>query len=291
MENNEIKIIFIGTPEFGAVVLERLCKANLRPILAITAPDKPVGRKQILTPPPVKVLAQKYNIPVLQPEIISGGPTSLQIWGKSELIVVASYGKILPKEILEIPKHGSLNVHPSLLPKYRGAAPIQSAIMNGDKETGVTIMLMDEQIDHGPIIAQKKTAVGSNETYFQLHDRLAELGASLLIDTIPDWIGGKIRLAPQDENKATYTKILTKEDGEINWEKSPQEIDRQIRALNPWPGVYTVQQKKRIKILRARIENGKLLIEQIQPEGKKPMTFEDFKRGHSGRIFGMSETD
>ena len=289
MENSKIKIVFIGTPEFGAVILEALCHANMAPVLVVTETDKPVGRKKIITPPPVKIVAEKHNISILQLETMSGGPTSFQIEGKPDLIAVASYGKILPKEILEIPKHGCLNVHPSLLPKYRGATPVQSAILNGDKETGVTIMLMDEQIDHGPIIAQRKITVGTNETYLQLHDRLAELGASLLIDTIPDWIGGKIKLTPQDEAHATYTKILTREDGEIDWRKSPQEIDRQIRALNPWPGVYTVQKKKRIKILKAMIENGKLLIKQVQPEGKKPISFEDFKRGYSD--FRISETD
>jgi len=288
----------MGTSRFGAVILDGLCQAGMRPVLVVAAPDKPVGRKQTLTSPPVKVIAQKYDIQVLQPEKMSGGPTSLQIGGKPDLIVVAAYGQILPKEVLEIPRHGCLNVHPSLLPKYRGATPVQSAILNGDKETGITIMLMDEQIDHGPIIAQKKTAMGNNETYPELHERLAKLGAELLVDTIPDWISGKIKLEPQDERKATYVKTLTREDGEINWKKSPQEIDRQIRALNPWPGTYMywerdvlriinlkkkVHEKKRIrlKILKARMENGELVIEEVQLEGKKPMAFDDFMRGYS----------
>ncbi len=277
----------MGTPEFGAVVLEGLIRGGFPPVLVITETDKPSGRKQIVTPLPVKITAQKYDIPVLQPEIISGGPTSLQIGGKSDLfktkpdlIVVAAYGQILPKEILDIPKYGSLNVHPSLLPKHRGATPVQSAILSGDKETGVTIMLMDEGIDTGPMLSQKKTGIGPNETFQELHDRLAVLGSELLTDTIPDWVRGQIKADPQDDDKATYSKILKREDGLIDWRKSPEELDRKIRALNPWPGAYAIQNKKRVKVLKAKLENGKLIIEQVQPEGKKPMSYKDFLRGN-----------
>ena len=285
----------MGTPEFGAVILEELCRANYKPVLVVTAPNKPVGRKKILTPPPVKVMAENYNIPVLQPQKILDSRFQI-LDSKPDLIVVAAYGQILPKEILEIPKYGCLNIHPSLLPKYRGPSPIQYAILNGDKKTGLTIILMDEQIDHGPILAQKETVVGPNETLKQLHDRLSILGGDLLIDTIPDWIRGNIKLRSQDDEKSTYTKILTKKDGEIDWKKSPQEIERQIRAFNPWPGAYTFFEKKVVKIknlkktmerkknylkiLEARIENNKLIIERVQPEGKKAMSFKDFLRGH-----------
>ena len=316
------KIIFIGTPEFGAVVLEGLIKANYKPVLVVTAPDKPVGRKQILTPPPVKLLAEKYGIPILQPETILNLKSEI-LNLKPDLIMVAAYGEILPKEILEIPKHGCLNIHPSLLPKYRGATPVQSAILNGDRETGVTIMLMDEGIDTGPILSQKKTVIGPTETAKQLHDRLARMGAELLIDTIPDWIRNQIKLQSQDEKMATYTKVLKKEDGKIDWKKSAEEIERQIRAFDPWPGSYTfwerriirikklkqkVKEKKRInlKILKTRVlaavnsknypigktlvvpqnelcvqcGKGFLVIEILQPEGKKSMSSEDFLRGH-----------
>lgn len=274
-----MKIIFIGTPKFGAIILEKLCRANMKPVLVVTLPDKPVGRKQIITPPSVKVTARNHNIPVLQPEQIENCKLEIENC-KPELVVVVSYGQILPQEILDIPKYGCLNVHPSLLPKYRGSSPIQATILNGEKETGVTVILMDGKIDHGPILAQKNTPIGANETAEQLHDRLADLGAELLMDTISDWIEGKIKLRPQDENKATYTKILTREDGKIDLRKDPRQLDRRIRALNPWPGTYIVHKGKRIKILKAKLEKNKLIIEKVQLEGKKPADFQDFLRSH-----------
>ncbi|MDO8558782.1 MAG: methionyl-tRNA formyltransferase, partial [bacterium] len=180
-KSQSIKIVFMGTPEFGAVVLEGLIKGGFPPVLVITETDKPAGREQTLISPPVKVIAQKYNIPVLQPEKIQATRYKLQDT-KPDLIVVAAYGQILPKEILEIAKYGCLNVHPSLLPKYRGPSPIQYAILNGETETGATIMLVDEGIDTGPILSQKKTGIGPNETFQELHDRLAILGSELLTD-------------------------------------------------------------------------------------------------------------
>jgi len=237
-----MKIAFLGIPRFGTIILEKLNQSAYRP-------DS------------VNELGDIKNI-------------------KPDSIIVANFGEIIPQEILDIPRYGSLNVHPSLLPQHRGPSPIQTAILNGDKKTGVTIMLMDAQIDHGPILVQKETVIGPNETYLQLHDRLAILGAELLIDIIPDWIAGRIKLSQQDHKVATYTKILTREDGKIDWKKSAEEIERQIRAFNPWPGAFTIWQKKRIKVLRARLENDKLIITEVQPEGKKPMSFEAFQRGH-----------
>lgn len=313
----ETKIIFMGTPEFGAIVLEKLIKNRYKPILAVTEPDKPVGRKQILTPPAVKVIAQRHKIPVFQPEDIGSYKTIKTIKEiKADLIVVAAYGQIFPKEILEIPKSGCLNVHPSLLPKYRGATPVQTVILNGDEETGVTVILMDAQMDHGPILAQRKTIIAANETAKQLESRLAIMGTELLIDIIPDWIRGEIKLRRQDEKRATYTKVLKKEDGKINWKKSAQEIERKIRAFDPWPGSWTEwilsthhpkRDKKilRIKILKARIlkstevtypvgktlvapqnelcvqtGQGFLIIEKLQLEGKKETGSEEFLRGY-----------
>ncbi len=263
IENLKLKIVFMGTPEFGAMILKGLIKANYKPVLVITAPDKPVGRKQILTPPPVKVLAEKYDIPIEQPEIIKNCKLKIKNLNP-DLIVVVAYGKILPKEILNIPKYGCLNVHPSLLPKYRGPSPIHYAILNGDKETGATIILMDEKMDHGPIISSSKLKIQPSKlTYQELHDELANLGAKLLIEAIPKWIKGKIKPKSQNEAKATYTKILTKEDGKINWEKTAEAIEREIRAYLVWPGSYTFWQKTehcssvkklvQIKILKARV--------------------------------------
>ena len=254
--HQELNIIFIGTPEFGAIILEKLIENKFKPILVVTAPDKPVGRKQIVTPPPVKISAQKYNIPVLQPEILTNSKSQITN-SKPDLIIVAAYGQILPKEILEIPKYGCLNVHPSLLPKYRGASPIQAVILNGDKTTGVTIILMDEKMDHGPILSQRGLEIEENETAATLHDKLVDLGASLLMETISKWVRKMIKPQPQDDKKATFTKILTREDGEINWEKTAEVLEREIRAYLPWPGSYTFWAKAgktvQIKILKTRV--------------------------------------
>ncbi len=304
-----LKIIFIGTPKFGAIILESLIKANFRPILVVTETDKPVGRKKVLTPPPVKLLADKYNINVIQPAEIRNSKSEIRNL-KPDLIVVAAYGKILPEEILEIPKYGCLNVHPSLLPRWRGPSPIQSAILNGDTDSGVTIMKIAEKVDAGPVLIQRKLKLEGNETYDVLHDKLGEMGSDLLIEIIPEWITGKIDPQLQDESGATYTRILKKEDGKIDWGKSAEEIERQIRAFNLWPGSFTFWEKSgkliRIKILKARVLNradsktypigktlvagqnelciqtgkGFLIIERLQLEGKKEIDSEDLLRGY-----------
>lgn len=314
--NLKPKIIFMGTPEFSAIILEGLCQSEYKPILVVTMPDKPVGRKQIIIPPLVKLLAQKYKISLIQPEKILD--SKLQILdSKPDLIVAVAYGQILPKEILEIPKYGCLNVHPSLLPKYRGSSPIQYAILNGDKKTGVTIILMDEKMDHGPILAQREIMIEENEAGKTLHDKLAELGTRLLLETIAKWQRGLIKPEAQDENKVTYSKVLTRDDGKINWRKTAEEIERQIRAFNLWPESFTLWSKAgkllRIKTLKARVlkstqgvsfpigktlvvpQNeiavqcggglfGKggnfLVIERLQLEGKREMSSEEFIRGH-----------
>ena len=326
-----MKIIFLGTPEFGAIILEKLIENNYKPVLVITAPDKPVGREQILTPPPVKITAQKYKIPILQPDKIleegarrrreggGSGVVKSEIQNsKPDLIIVAAYGQILPKEILDIPKKGSLNIHPSLLPKYRGASPIQYAILNGDKKTGVTIILMDEKMDRGSILNQRALEIEEDETATTLYQKLANLGAGLLMETIPKWMQEMIKPHPQDDAQATYTKILTREDGRINWKKTAQDLEQEIRAFDYWPGSFTFWQKRdgtmvRIKILKARVLKstggitypiGKtlvapqneiciqcrkgflggggdfLVIERLQLEGKKEMVSEEFLRGH-----------
>lgn len=300
----------MGTPEFGATILEGLIKANFKPVLVVTAPDKPVGRRQILTPPPVKLIAQAYNIPVEQPESILNLKSQISNL-KPDLIIVAAYGQIFPQEILNIPKRGSLNVHPSLLPKHRGPSPIQNSILNDDKETGVSVILMDARLDGGPILSQRKTEIGLNETAKQLRDRLTVLGSELLIDTIPDWIRGQIKIQPQDETMATYTKTLKKEDGKVDWAKSAKDLEREIRAFDPWPGSYFMWEEKdgkikTIKILEARVlktidtkkysigktlvapqndlcvqtGQGFLVVGRLQLEGKKPMPSEEFLRGH-----------
>jgi len=317
VQYEKLKIIFWGTPKFGAIILEKLAETNFKPILVITAPDKPVGRGQILTPPPVKITAQKYKIPILQPEKILDSKSEI-LNSKPDLIIVAAYGQILPKEILDIPKRGSLNVHPSLLPKYRGASPIQYAILNGEKKTGVTIILMDEKMDRGPILNQRALEIKEDETSTTLHRKLANLGASLLMETITKWMQGTIKSHPQDDAEATYTKILTREDGKINWKKTAKDLEREIRAFDDWPGSFTFWEKRdgtmvRIKILKARVLESKggitypigktlvvpqneicvqcrkgflgkggdfLVIEKLQLEGKKEIGSEEFLRGY-----------
>lgn len=273
-------IIFFGTSEFGAIVLQKLIQSGMGPLLVVTAPDKPAGRKQNLTPPPVKLLAEKYSTQVFQPEKIQNSKFKIQN-SKPDLIVLAAYGQIIPKEILEIPTYGALNVHPSLLPKYRGASPIQAAILNGEEKTGVTIMLMDEELDHGPILATRKFSNKIKKiTYQELHDELANVGADLLIETIPKWVSGEIKSQEQDHTKATYTKRITKEDGRIDWSKPAVYIERQVRAFSPWPGAFTFWKGKRVKILKAHVEQGKLIIDELQLEGKKPTSFREFLLGH-----------
>lgn len=319
------KIVFMGTPEFGAVILEGLMKSEYQPILVVTETDKPAGRDRVLTAPAVKVVAEKYKIPILQPEKILNIKSEI-LNLEPDLIIVAAYGQILPKEILDIPKKGCLNVHPSLLPKYRGSSPIQSAILNGEKITGVTIILMDEKIDHGPIIGQRTIEIGEKETGKDLQDKLADLSVRLILETIPKQQKGLVRPVPQNENQITYARVLRREDGKINWKKTAEDIERQIRAFALWPECFTFWEKTgkllRIKILQGRVlksptkdvtytigktliapqneicvQCGKglwegggdfLVIEKLQLEGKKETSSEDFLRGYPdfiGAIF------
>ncbi|MFN3301433.1 MAG: methionyl-tRNA formyltransferase [Patescibacteria group bacterium] len=302
--NQNLRIIFFGTPEFAAIILKKMIEGGYPPIAVVTVPDKPVGRKQILVPPATKIIAEKYKIPVFQPEKIENWKLEIENL-KPDLIILAAYGQILPAEILNIPRFGCLNIHPSLLPKYRGPSPIQATILNGDEETGVTIILMDEKIDHGPIIQSKKLNIKDRKlTSSQLSEELAKLGGDLLIEILPKWIEGKIKLNPQNHSKATYTKMIKKEDGKINWQKSAEEIEKMIRAYDPWPGTYTYIKSKMLKIIKADILKteerrkpgmvfltkknelavacGKnaLILKEVQLEGKRKMTVQEFLNGH-----------
>ncbi len=274
MKNN-LKIIFLGTPEFAALILEKLIKAELMLEAVICNPDKPTGRKQIITPPPVKVLAQKHGLAVYQPK---DKTELLEIIKKlqPDLAVVAAFGMIFPKEVLGIPQYGFINVHPSLLPKYRGPTPIQSAILNGDEKTGVTLYLIDEKVDHGAMIANSELRMQNAEwNYEALSKKLAELGAELLIKTLPDFLAGKITPLPQEESQAIYTKKFKTEEARVDLEKdNPIEVERKIRALNPEPGTWTMKDGKRMKILEAELMAGnKIKLKKIQFEGKKPMVY------------------
>jgi len=276
-----MKYIFFGTPDFAAVILEKLIKAGFVPEAVVCNPDKPVGRKKIITPPPTKISAQKYNIPVLQPEILANYKFPALSAGrqipnsKFDFFIVAAYAKIIPEEILNVPRLGVIGVHPSLLPKYRGPSPIQSVILNGEAETGATLFLADEKADHGKIISSVKYQVSSSDNYEFLNKKLAELGADLLVEALPKFIKGEINPLFQDESQATYTKKFITEDGYVDLAKDePIIIERKIRALNPEPGVWTMMEikseKKRVKLLESELVDGRLKLTKIQVEGGKP---------------------
>lgn len=285
------KFAFFGTPEFAAIVLEKLIAAGCMPEVVVCNPDRPAGRKKIITPPPTKFLALQYKIPILQPEklqatrpCLPAGRYKLQAFNL-DFAIVAAYGKIISQEILDLFSKGVIGIHPSLLPKYRGPSPIQTAILNGDVETGVTLFLMNEKIDNGQVLVNRKLKIENTETYQSLLKKLAEIGAELLIETLLKWLAGKIKPMPQNEEMATYTKKFITEDGFVDLEKDqPAIIERKIRALNPEPGVYTFMElsghayrqavlankKKRVKLLEAVLKDGRLLITKIQIEGQKP---------------------
>jgi len=271
--------VFFGTDEFAVRVLERLGELGWRPSLIITTEDKPRGRGQELAPSPVKLWATKNKIPFLQPE-------NLKLL---KLALVASYGKIIPAEILAWPRHGILNIHPSLLPKYRGPTPIQSAILAGEAETGVTIMLMDEKIDHGSLLKARGYKLEA-QSYSEARGELAELGAELFVEIAPDYLAGKIKPEPQDHSQATFTKKIKKEDGLINLNDDPKLNYQKFLAYQPWPGVYffgSMASKRKPGFLDARIiitaahldTNGQFAIDRVKPEGKKEMSWADFQRG------------
>jgi methionyl-tRNA formyltransferase len=310
----KIRTIFMGTPDFAVPGLNAIINDESFEIIAVfTQPDKPVGRKQLMTPPPIKVVAQKFNIPVFQPEKIKeelGNISNLEV----DLIVVIAYGKIIPQSILDLPKFNCINVHASLLPKYRGSACLNAPIINGDEKTGITIMRMDAGMDTGPILFQKELILNGNETLEIVHDKLSLLGAESLPVILKDWIEGKIKEQKQDEARATYVKKLEKEDGRIDWEKTAIEIERQIRGLNPWPGTYTIINEgteiknKTIKILKVdnnilksnehkigevflhnnelaiQSRQDSLLILNLQIEGGKVLESKDFLRGNKNIV-------
>jgi methionyl-tRNA formyltransferase len=312
MKNNlrELKVIYMGTPDFSVPSLLSLIEQT-EVIAVVTQPDKKVGRKQELTESPVRKVALVNKIQILQPDKIKGNSDFIKQIKllQPDLIVVVAYGFLLPKEILDIPKYGVINIHASLLPKYRGASPIQTAILNGDKETGVTIMLIDDKMDTGPVLSQRTITITDTDNFESLHDKLAQLGSELLSDTLPKYICGEIKPVAQNEAEATYCKILTKEDGKIDWNKSAEEIERQVRAFTPWPGAWTVWNNKSLKVLKAVVYastgpvlskaeglsmttgkvneglavacgNGALEIMELQLEGKKPMSAKEFLNGN-----------
>ena len=297
-----MKIVFMGTPDYAVKTLEALINAGHTVAAVFAQPDKPVGRKQILTPPPVKVCAEKYGIPVFQPRTLRDGEAEKIIRNISpDVIAVVAYGKILPTEILTLPRYGCVNGHASLLPKYRGAAPIQWCIVNGEKETGVTAMQMDEGMDTGDILETAVTEIGAEETAGELFERLSVIGAKLLVKTLADLEDGGITPVKQDESKATAAPIIKKEMAKISFhDMTAEEVHNAVRGFYPWPVAFFISGGKRIKIIKSRVVNmrgtaGAVLksdnelivacrenaisLETIQPEGSKPMSAKQYLCG------------
>ncbi len=272
-----MKIIFFGTSEFAVPTLNALKEAGFD-LTVVTMPDQPSGRKKIITSPVIKAVADKLELKTFQPVTLKDDTFFEEFIALApDICVVAAYGKIIPEKYLEVPKY-FLNIHPSLLPKYRGPTPVQTAILNGDEITGVSIMQVDKEVDHGPILKQSETPVEPNENYQLLHDRLAEEGAQLLVDAIKNI--ETIKSQPQDDSQATFTKIFERADGRIDWSRSAQEIYNQIRALNPEPGTWTTWNDKIINIKKAERIDGKLTLSIVQLEGKKETSLAEFLHGH-----------
>lgn len=283
-----MKIAFFGTPDIAQIVLDKLIKAEIIPDLIISNPDAPVGRKAIMTPPPVAKFAKENNLSLIQPHNLKDEnfieTIKKEAW---DVFIVVAYGKILPKWLLDLPKKGVVNIHPSLLPKLRGASPIRSAILNDEKETGVSIMLLDEKMDHGPIIAQAKFPITNNDWPIDgavLDIQLAELGADLLIQNLPLYLEGKIEPKEQAHEDATFCTKITKEMSELQIDphnlpegKAAYDVLLKIRAFSVWPETFFIYNGKRIKIKSALLDPlGKLVIERIVPEGKNETDFKNY---------------
>lgn len=299
-----MRIVFMGTPDYSVKTLEALLKANHEVVGVYAQPDKPVGRKRILTPPPVKVYAEEKGIPVFQPQTLKDDVVFEELKALApELIVVVAYGKILPERILNIAKYGCINGHASILPKYRGASPIQWCIVQGETETGVTIMYMDKGMDTGDIIEVETTKIGDDETADELFERLSVLSADLTVRTIEKISNGTAKRTKQDESQATYAPILTKDMAQMDFTKTAGEVKNAVRGFNSWPCAYFFLDGKRVKVLKTEVENittnkdcgtvicsdNKLLIAcgnstvisllEVQPEGSKAMNIATMLNG------------
>ena len=300
-----VKVVFMGTPEFAVPVLQTLIETQTV-VGVVTQPDRPAGRGKQLRPSPIKVTAEAANIPIYQPKSLRSEEAAqpLRDW-QPDIIVVAAFGQILRPHVLELPPHGCLNIHASLLPRWRGAAPIQHAILAGDAETGVCLMQMDVGLDTGPVYACLPTPISPTETAASLHDRLSTLGANLLAVHLDNIVAGKLSATPQDDEKSTYAPMISKEDGRLNWQQTSAELDRRVRAMTPWPGAFTTWQGEMLKILAARVAHcrlpigqpgtvvayeegaavltadGALVLEEVQLAGKRATAVPDFLRGYA----------
>src|SRR5215212_7695427 len=294
------KLVFMGSPNFALPSLQAL-NQQYEVVGVVTQPDRASGRGRALKAPPVKLLAQELGFPVIQPEKLRQPEAmeQLRAWNP-DLIVVAAFGQILKKDVLYLPRFGCINVHASLLPRWRGAAPINAAILHGDEKTGVTIMKMDVGLDTGPILTQRSIPLTQEETAGSIFEKLSRLGADLLIETLPDYLSGKIEPVPQPEVGMTYAPMLKKEEGQLDLTHPAEELERRVRAFNPWPGAFMHMDGKLLKIHRAHVEaedveagqrlvyrdqpavgagNGLLVLDEVQPAGKKTMSGKSFLAG------------
>lgn len=303
------RIIFMGTPRFGQTILEALI-GRYDICVVVTQPDEGAGRGRKVTMSPVKATALAHNLRALQPVRVREPEVVQQLRDLAPAaIVVAAFGQILPPSILSLPPHGCINVHGSLLPRHRGAAPVPAAILAGDKKTGITIMLMDAGMDTGPMLSQASLDIAPDDTTASLAERMGHLGAQLLLDTLPRWMAGEITPQKQDDSRATYTKLLRREDGHIRWADTAEEIGRHCRAFQPWPGAFTLWGEQQLKVLGARpaatqfpgeapgtvvqlhaqvgvvTGDGLLVLEEVQLAGKRALPMQDFIRGQR-RIVG-----
>ena len=297
-----VRTVFMGTPEFAVPTLDVLLQAGLNLVGVYTQPDRPKGRGQALAAPPVKEMALLHNIPVFQPQKLRAPEVVEELRALApDLIVVVAFGQILPRSVLEIPRYGCMNVHASLLPKYRGAAPINQAIIDGETETGITTMLMDVGLDTGPMLLKRALSIGPDETAGELHDRLCVLGGETMAATLQLLLRGELHPQVQDDSQTCYAAMLKKEDGRINWSQSAQQIHNRIRGLAPWPGTYTFLHGEPLKLFLTRVEAGEgepgsilppaadavriacgsgvLAVRELQLPGKKRLAAADFLRG------------
>ena len=296
-----MNIVFMGTPDFAVPSLEALAQSEKYNVKAVyTQPDKPVGRKRILTPPDVKICAEKYNIDVFQPTTFKDGAVVEELKAFApDVIVVIAYGKILPKTVLDIPKYGCVNIHGSLLPKLRGAAPIQRAVIDGEEETGVTSMLMDVGLDTGDMLIKESVKILPDETAGELFDRLSKLGTKVLFETLEKIENGTVTREKQDDSLSTYAAMLSKEESVIDWNLSAKSVHNKVRGMNPWPVAVTFFKGKKLKIFKTKVcekngtpgkvisvsppivacGEGSVELLEVQLEGKKLMSAADFFRG------------
>ncbi|MCE2456911.1 MAG: methionyl-tRNA formyltransferase [Dehalococcoidia bacterium] len=300
-----LRVVFMGTPAFAVPSLDALLRRGHDVVGVFTQPDRRAGRGRRLRPSPVKEFAEQHNLPVFQPASLRNSPEACDQLAalEADAIVVAAYGLFLPKVVLETPEYGCLNIHPSLLPKFRGPSPVISAILEGEETSGVTIMLLDEGMDTGPLLAQESVVIGNDETSDKLTNRLFDLGADLLVQTLDEWVSGNITPSSQDDHEATITRLLKREDGLIDWSESAIEIERRIRAFTPWPGTFTSWNGSTLKVLRGKVipedcqaEPGTVCIDQgdrvlvstgagalklleVQLEGRPRSRSADFARG------------